>query len=283
MSCFSFCSKPAKNPLVQQKKSEPPARLTIPPPPSIYLRPQPKIEEVPKLIKKEPIKDVPAYRLITNVDKSNVKFSEERPDIPKRKLFPYYCPLCFRYFNSMLICFRCKNYICRFCADEIGERSVEAVRCAFCDCAPFVLLDVNEKDPIKKYSDTSYLTGITGFKCTKKPGITIKQQNAAQKENVEQQETPKFKAMQSNSNNTGIDKQRRIGRYLEEIKENNNLADWSPAYDLSKGKLEVKDKETNNSLDEGSIRSAVDIAKGTFQSLNLYEDIENSEVSIASV
>jgi hypothetical protein len=35
--------------------------------------------------------------------------------IEKRKEFKYYCPICLRYFNHILISNCCNNYICRFC------------------------------------------------------------------------------------------------------------------------------------------------------------------------
>lgn len=44
----------------------------------------------------------------------------ERPeDREERKLYPYLCPICFRYFNEMLDCSTCENYICMYCARDL--------------------------------------------------------------------------------------------------------------------------------------------------------------------
>jgi len=266
------CPKSSKNSFVIQKRSEPLTRLIILPPPNMQVQLQPKKEVV--VVKKKSPKNISAYRLLSNVDKNNIKFCEERPEVAKRSLFPYYCPLCFRYFNSMLICFRCKNYICRFCADEIGEKDAELIRCAFCDCTPFILLDVNEKDSIKKYGDTSYLTG---FKLNKKPVVTIK--SMSNKENERGQETPRFKGRSDNENKRR--ERRMLGSYLEEIKENGNLKDWSPKFDESKSKVGVK--LNNRPLYEYGIRTVSDMGKGTFKDWDGHEDVEDQEVSIVSV
>lgn len=277
----SCCPKSSKNSVIQKRKPEP-SRLIIPPPPHknpplVLANAESKIA----VAQNEPPNISSSYKLLTNVDKDKIRFSEERPEIPKRKQFPYYCPLCFRYFNSMLICFRCKNYICRFCADDIGDRSLEAVRCPFCDCSPFVLLDVNEKDPIKKYSDTSYLTAVSVFRATKKPGVAVRNQSAAQKENcgsdVEEAGTPNFKGAQANMRNEQRG-QRRLGSYLEEIKENGNLSDWSPIYDASR--MEASQRRP---LRDYNMKTAPEINKDSSQTWNMYEDIEDPEVSIASI
>eukprot|EP00826_Nyctotherus_ovalis_P029406 TRINITY_DN2322_c0_g4_i1.p1 TRINITY_DN2322_c0_g4~~TRINITY_DN2322_c0_g4_i1.p1 ORF type:complete len:289 (-),score=15.67 TRINITY_DN2322_c0_g4_i1:130-996(-) len=283
----SCCAKSSKNSVIQNRKPEP-SRLVIPPPP--HKNPplmQVNVENKVAVAQNEPLKNSPSYKLLTNVDKSNIRFSEERPEISKRKQFPYYCPLCFRYFNSMLTCFRCKNYICRFCADDIGDKNSEAVRCPFCDCSPFVLLDVNEKDPIKKYSDTSYLTAVSAFRFTKKPGIAIRNQSAAQKENggagensengAEEAGTPNFKGAQAKMHSKQR-RQRRLGSYLEEIKENGNLPDWSPIYDASR--MEASQRRP---LRDYNMKTAPEIDKDSSQTWNMYEDIDDSEVSIASI
>mgnify|MGYP000152945795 CR=1 FL=1 len=38
--------------------------------------------------------------------------------IASRNKFKYYCPICLRYFNHILISNCCNNYICRFCIGQ---------------------------------------------------------------------------------------------------------------------------------------------------------------------
>ncbi len=47
----------------------------------------------------------------------------------------------------MLACISCKNYVCRFCADDIGGRG-DSARCPFCDKSPFIVADVAKNEPV---------------------------------------------------------------------------------------------------------------------------------------
>ena len=40
-----------------------------------------------------------------------------------REKFKYYCPICLRYFNHMLISSCCDNYICRLCVGWQAKKS----------------------------------------------------------------------------------------------------------------------------------------------------------------
>jgi len=107
------------------------------------------------------------YEVNSIIPKEAIQFKETLPEPSDRKIIRYSCPLCFRYFNHMLQCSKCKNYVCRFCADDIGNRCLEALaiaRCPFCDASPFVVVDVDKNEPIKKYTDTPYSSCVSGFR-----------------------------------------------------------------------------------------------------------------------
>ena len=76
--------------------------------------------------------------------------------------YKYYCPICLRYFNCMLLSQCCFNYLCHYCADEIveRERNIEAyvASCPYKCEGKFVLKDVNPNAQIKRYSDSQYMS-----------------------------------------------------------------------------------------------------------------------------
>lgn len=82
-------------------------------------------------------------------------------DIANRDIFKYYCPICLRYFNHILISDCCQNYICRLC---IGWQAKKAkkdenyqITCSHCYSDNFRLKDVDLNDKqIKYYTDTPF-------------------------------------------------------------------------------------------------------------------------------
>lgn len=60
-------------------------------------------------------------RIRTKYKKKHVSYRVEYPSgwndsaVEERKVFKYYCPICLRYFNHILISSCCNNYICRHC------------------------------------------------------------------------------------------------------------------------------------------------------------------------
>ena len=101
--------------------------------------------------------------LITTVDKSTIEIREFYPeDREERFKFRFYCPICLRYFNSMLISQCCYNYLCQYCTDDMTSREKKdkdyKASCPFsCNISPdlkFKLIDVTDKDKLKKYSDS---------------------------------------------------------------------------------------------------------------------------------
>ena len=53
----------------------------------------------------------------------------ERPsDLEERKLYKYLCPICFRYFNEILECINCGNYVCMHCARDLIKIELKRTR-----------------------------------------------------------------------------------------------------------------------------------------------------------
>ena len=76
----------------------------------------------------------------------------------ERYQFKYYCPICLRYFNVMLVSKCCNNYLCHFCADEIVDRERTVLsyygKCPYNCEGKFELSDVNPNQQVKRYSDS---------------------------------------------------------------------------------------------------------------------------------
>ena len=73
-------------------------------------------------------------------------------------VFKYYCPVCLRYFNHMLVSSCCNNYICRLCIGQMARRAKTTpqyiIRCCHCMTDDFRLVDVDLSQPAKDYTDT---------------------------------------------------------------------------------------------------------------------------------
>ena len=109
--------------------------------------------------------------------------AEFKPETPKIHKYPYYCPICFRYFNSkniyrkrsvfkrfvsleMLMTVCCKNYICELCSKDIEESTKQLQqlflklmilenqnlnsKCLYCNAAQITLKKVEPDDIVKK-------------------------------------------------------------------------------------------------------------------------------------
>lgn len=77
-----------------------------------------------------------------------------------RDKYKFYCPICLRYFNHMLISNCCDNYICRLCIGWQAKKAKKdenyTILCSHCYKAEFRLNDVDEEDEaqLKVYTDT---------------------------------------------------------------------------------------------------------------------------------
>lgn len=163
-SCFSCCAnKPpvSTGPPQHESKSVAPANpphSQVPPAPGILLRQiVPPSHQQASDASPPTVRPPAPYQVITSVAKEEIKVSDTMPEPADRGTLKYSCPLCFRYFSSnagaaihtaidMLACIGCKNYVCRFCADDIGAR--QPARCPFCDKTPFIVADVAQNDPV---------------------------------------------------------------------------------------------------------------------------------------
>jgi len=99
--------------------------------------------------------------VITKFANSEIMTQEYTPKKPSlREVYRYNCPLCMRFFNTMLETSCCKNYICHGCASEL-QRYEETqtgfeVRCPHCNEEELQLEDVDPKAKVKTYSDSPY-------------------------------------------------------------------------------------------------------------------------------
>ena len=95
-------------------------------------------------------------RINTIHQKSDIEFIDAYPleDTDEaqelRDKFKYYCPICLRYFNHMLISSCCNNYICRLCIGWQAKKAKTDVNytilCSHCYQNEFRLNDVDEDD-----------------------------------------------------------------------------------------------------------------------------------------
>lgn len=95
--------------------------------------------------------------------------SNERPkEKQKRKIMKYLCPICFRYFNEMLDCIECANYICMLCARGLIKQELRRTKqlqpppetiklsCPHCmsHSEEVLFQDIDKSKPLKIYTDS---------------------------------------------------------------------------------------------------------------------------------
>jgi hypothetical protein len=95
-------------------------------------------------------------RINTNYQKSEIEFidcypTDDTDEAQKmRDKYKYYCPICLRYFNHMLISSCCDNYICRLCigwqAKKAKKEENYRILCSHCYENEFRLNDVDENN-----------------------------------------------------------------------------------------------------------------------------------------
>eukprot|EP00826_Nyctotherus_ovalis_P013284 TRINITY_DN13569_c0_g1_i3.p1 TRINITY_DN13569_c0_g1~~TRINITY_DN13569_c0_g1_i3.p1 ORF type:complete len:198 (+),score=36.12 TRINITY_DN13569_c0_g1_i3:66-659(+) len=160
---------------------------------------------------------------------------------------PYSCPLCFRYFNHMLQCSKCKNYACRFCADDIGNRCLEVLvvaHCPFCDASPFVVADVDKNEPVKKYTDTPYSSCISGFRFSGRAFHQQRDFRANQKGESVERKVKLIKPLGTVSNFAN--------KYLMEQEEDNKFRRKSNSLRDMREVLNISTGDKENALDRKS-------------------------------
>ncbi len=77
----------------------------------------------PAAVPVEPVK-VSNIELVTTIASAkDIEFREFYPEEREEKYkFRFYCPICLRYFSSMLMSQCCFNYLCRLCVDDMLKR-----------------------------------------------------------------------------------------------------------------------------------------------------------------
>jgi hypothetical protein len=98
-------------------------------------------------------------RIHTNVLKKDILFMADYSSDPEdRAIYKYCCPICLQYYNHMLVSTCCKNYICRICIGTIAIKAktdpTYVIHCTYCGIFEFKIVDVKEKDAIKRYTDS---------------------------------------------------------------------------------------------------------------------------------
>ena len=101
-------------------------------------------------------------RIKTKVNKKDVQIRDYYPahDRAERKIFKYYCPICLRYFNTILVSTCCDNYICRFCIGDMAKKAKTDTKfkivCSHCTAEEYKLVDVDPDAPLRVYTDTPF-------------------------------------------------------------------------------------------------------------------------------
>jgi hypothetical protein len=101
-------------------------------------------------------------RIRTNINKRDVLCRDYYPanDREERKIFKYYCPICLRYFNTVLVSSCCENYICRFCIGDMAKKARTdtnfRILCSHCCTSEYKLTDVDKEAPLRVYTDTPF-------------------------------------------------------------------------------------------------------------------------------
>lgn len=129
-----------------------------------------------------------------------------------RYLFKYYCPICLRYFDSMLMSQCCYNYLCHYCSDEILERekNIETyiASCPYKCEGKFILHDVNPNAQVKRYSDSQYMSFYSNFQGAKMTvgGPNCSQSNGFSKSKImKENKSPDGKGLGMNTTNNYYD------------------------------------------------------------------------------
>lgn len=100
----------------------------------------------------------PKVLIDTKFKLQDIKFNDFTPSSTQKAVFTYNCPICLRFFSTILILKCCKNYICHFCIDELSKATIFEVACPLCKASPVSVTDVDLASTVKRYSDSPYST-----------------------------------------------------------------------------------------------------------------------------
>ena len=95
------------------------------------------------------------------VSKEDLLVVDQFPDTKEgQKCYKYSCPICLRYFNTILVSSCCGNYLCRLCIGDLAKRAKKdpsfVITCCHCFEEDYRLVDVDKEKPIKYYTDTPF-------------------------------------------------------------------------------------------------------------------------------
>ena len=104
--------------------------------------------QTPPRITNEDIRARNKVRIKTSISKADVKCVDDYPtNVEEQEVFKYYCPVCLRYFNTILVSTCCQNYICRLCIGDLAKRARRdmgfTIRCTHCQIDSYKLVDVD--------------------------------------------------------------------------------------------------------------------------------------------
>ena len=274
---------PAKSKSVPVEESNPKLlRLVIQPPPSkiLHKAPLPKVDTPHKENIPHKKNNNKPYQVKSNINKKKIKCTEELSNAIKREFYRYQCPVCLRHFENMLNCSNCKNYICRFCGDEIGEKPIEMIKCPFCAVNPFILTDVDSDNPIRKYTDSYYSVPESN---NKRPN----RQNINNSKNCQNEVKKNTNKIPKCNKNTRVSKSsQRYSNNLERIEEKLNKIEFIPAtsvlrYDVDNVPIHIDRKKIEcYDFNEINVRSLVQPDQQKSSDQNSYDD---SRISILSI
>ncbi|CAG9331670.1 unnamed protein product [Blepharisma stoltei] len=149
MGCFN--TKSSNQPKVVQNTSNQSAPQAQPSRPPVA----PPHPQIPKPESQEPAK----IKVESKLTPDQVKASDFTPVSTQKGLFPYNCPICFKYLSNILVTQCCKNYICHLCISELQTKHVNfEIACPHCKAQPLVVTDVDPNVTVKRYSDSPYAT-----------------------------------------------------------------------------------------------------------------------------
>lgn len=130
----------------------------------------------------------PIVQVETKFRLDDIKLSEFTPSNTQKNNYSYNCPICLRYFSTILVLKCCKQYICHYCIDELSKNVKFEVACPHCKATPVVASDVDLNSTIKKYSDSPFGT----FKLSNNPEPNKWVQLNVVKEDSEHEESAKL-------------------------------------------------------------------------------------------
>ena len=88
----------------------------------------------------------------------DIKISEYTPASTQQQNFAYTCPICLRFFSTILTLKCCKQYICHYCIMDLSKDIKFEVACPHCKSTPIHVTDVDFASSVKRYSDSPYGT-----------------------------------------------------------------------------------------------------------------------------